>query len=232
MHIKIDLKIFLFTIIFILSKSIKIYSILMIFAFIHELGHLICGLILGFKPKKISIMPYGIELNFNINYSDYNRKIKKGNIVSLKKLLIALAGPLTNLIILLITVILKNNNIEIDFYGYTSEQIIYSNLIIGLFNLIPIYPLDGGKIMYELSHIGLGLRKTYTFMQNISLISISILSLFTSIIIICYNNIGILITLLYLWIMVIKSEKELSVKKKIYEYLLIYNVTIHGRFIS
>ncbi len=40
MSIKIDLKIFLFVILFWLTSQIEIYAILMIFALIHELGHL------------------------------------------------------------------------------------------------------------------------------------------------------------------------------------------------
>ena len=41
MQIKIDLKIFLFLLIFVITRQIKIYAILMLFAFVHELGHLI-----------------------------------------------------------------------------------------------------------------------------------------------------------------------------------------------
>ena len=41
MSIKIDLKIFLFVILFWLTSQIEIYAILMIFALIHELGHLL-----------------------------------------------------------------------------------------------------------------------------------------------------------------------------------------------
>ena len=43
MKFKIDLKIFLFAILFYFTKQIQIYAILKIFALIHELGHLIAG---------------------------------------------------------------------------------------------------------------------------------------------------------------------------------------------
>ena len=49
MSIKIDLKIFLFLFLFLLTSQIEIYIILMIFAILHEIGHLIAGLILKFK---------------------------------------------------------------------------------------------------------------------------------------------------------------------------------------
>ena len=44
MSLKIDLKIFLFAILFFITKQIEMYAIIMILAFVHELGHLVCGL--------------------------------------------------------------------------------------------------------------------------------------------------------------------------------------------
>ena len=60
MSIKVNLRIFLFALIFYLTKQIHIYVLLMIFATIHELGHLLCGLVLGLKPKSLHIMPFRI----------------------------------------------------------------------------------------------------------------------------------------------------------------------------
>ena len=45
MRFRIDLKIFIFLIIFYFTRQIEIYSILMLFALIHELGHLLAGLL-------------------------------------------------------------------------------------------------------------------------------------------------------------------------------------------
>ena len=75
MSIKIDLKIFLFAIIYLITKQIKIYAILMLFAFIHEIGHLIIGILLGFKPMSINITPYGLQIEFKIHCEEYNDNI-------------------------------------------------------------------------------------------------------------------------------------------------------------
>ena len=100
MQIKIDLKIFLFLLIFVITRQIKIYAILMLFALIHELGHLVTGLILGLKIEEISVVPVGFSIRFKTESKDYNKKIKKANLLSLKKMVIAIAGPITNLIII------------------------------------------------------------------------------------------------------------------------------------
>lgn len=58
MRFRMDLKIFFFLALFYLTKQIEIYAMVMFFAIIHELGHLVAGLLLGMKPEKLEIMPY------------------------------------------------------------------------------------------------------------------------------------------------------------------------------
>lgn len=91
MRFRIDLKIFLFIILFYITKQIEVYGMIMLFAIIHELGHLLVGLILGMKPEKLEIMPYGVAISFKLQPKDYNRKIKKGNQLELKKIIVAAA---------------------------------------------------------------------------------------------------------------------------------------------
>ena len=102
MSFKIDLKIFLFLILFYFTKKVDTYILIIIFAIIHELGHLIVGLALGLKPESIKLMPYGLSISFKLIPKDYNKQIEKGNLLELKKILVALAGPLTNFSIILI----------------------------------------------------------------------------------------------------------------------------------
>ena len=102
MSIKIDLKIFLFGVLFLLTNQIEIYAVIMIFALLHELGHLCAGLALGFKPKSMEINPFGFQIEFKTKIEDYNKKIKKGNELCLKKIVTALAAPLVNLFIVMI----------------------------------------------------------------------------------------------------------------------------------
>lgn len=210
MRIRINLKIFLFVLIFILTKQIKIYGILMLFAFIHELGHMLVGILLGFKPEKLEIMPYGVSVGFNVKCEDYNKKIKKGNMLAIKKLIIALAGPLTNFII---TIIFLMANI--NFFGIERELVIYSNILIGIFNLIPIYPLDGGRAIKNILHITVGLQNSYEYTNQISKITICLLTGVCSIAILYIRNVAILLILAYLWYLVIVENRKYNRKKEI-----------------
>ena len=158
MQIRINLKIFIFMVIFYLTRQIEIYGILMLFAFLHEMGHLLSGILLGFKVQSLCINPLGLAVNFKILPADYNRKVGKGNILALKKLVIALSGPAVN-ILLMIFFMLFN----VTLLGFQRELLIYSNLLLALFNLIPIYPLDGGRILKNVLHMITGLENTYSY---------------------------------------------------------------------
>ena len=64
MSLKIDLKIFIFFILFYLTKQIKLYATIMVLCIIHELGHVLMGIVLGLKIEKIEIMPMGLSVSF------------------------------------------------------------------------------------------------------------------------------------------------------------------------
>lgn len=214
MRITIDLKIFLFALIFVITKQIEFYTILMIYAVIHELGHLFWGLILKLKPEAFSITPFGLQISFKAEPNLYNTKIKNGTKLCLKRMSLALAGPLTNFIIALILIIL--NNIELYknsiFFG---EVAIYANILIGIFNLIPIYPLDGGRILKEIISIRSGIKKSYYYINKISNITMICLMFISSILLLYIHNIAILIILVYLGYLVIKQNKIYKIKSRL-----------------
>lgn len=207
MQIKIDLKIFILGLILLLVNDIKIYIILMIFAMAHEIAHLITGIILGLKPKSISILPYGFKILFDVKVKDLNTKIGKGTILSIKKIIIALAGPMVNIIFIIIFWIFKYK-----IFGITYDYIVYANMLIAIFNLLPIYPLDGGRVIKEIIHIKYGTSKSYSMIIKINEIAISILSIITSILVLYYKNWLLIIVLLYLWYIAYESIKIFRIK--------------------
>lgn len=204
MQIKINLQIFLFIIIFILTNQIEIYAWIMLFAFIHELGHMIAGILLKLKPKALNLMPVGISVTFET----YGYK----KLLETKKILIAMAGPITNIVICLVTIFL---HIQEE----VKELIIYSNILIALFNLMPIYPLDGGRILKGIIRLKHKEITADRIVNKISNIMIIILTALSSIIILYIKNIAILFVIIYLWLIIIKENKKYRMKEKMYQVI-------------
>ena len=212
MIFRIDLKIFIFLIILYFTRQIEIYWLIMLFAFLHELGHLFAGIILKMKVKKISIMPAGFSIEFALTENDYNKKVLNSNIFEIKKIIIASAGPLINLIIMSVFIICGKNS-EI------AKNIIYSNFLIAIFNLFPIYPLDGGRILKSIICLSTKRKYGILYTNKISNMALFLISFLFSILIYYYKNWVIIVILAYLWYIVIKENKICRMKLKLYENL-------------
>lgn len=96
------------------------------------------GIILKLKPKKLEINALGLSIAFEGIGKDFKGKIIRN------KTIISMAGPLVNLIIVVLA--------SFSIFGDSSLLILYVNLILLMVNLIPIYPLDGGRIIKNILH--------------------------------------------------------------------------------
>jgi len=198
LQIKINLQIFVFVMVFILTGQIDIYACLMFFALIHELMHMVTGIILGLTPKTLLIMPFGLSVVFEI----YEAK----KIMNIKKMIIAGSGPFINIILAII----------FWFINKDLTTIIYSNILIALFNLLPIYPLDGGRILKLILKSKYKYDKVETLINRISKITIIIITSLSSILVLLWQNIGLVFVIVYLWLIMIKENKRSQLHKKIY----------------
>ena len=193
MRIRIDLKIFIFLIIFYFTNQIRNYLIIMLFCFIHEIGHIIAGLILNMKPEKLEIMPFGLSSSFYMDFDNKNFK--------LKEILVVLSGPLTSLALIFLC---KN----IDLIYITFQEAMYSNILILIFNLIPIYPLDGGRLIKGIFQIKIGSTQAEVLVNKISDITIIILTVISSIGVYYFQNVAIFFVCIFLWMIALKEKND------------------------
>ena len=208
MSIRINLNIFLFVILFFITSQLEVYSLVMLFALIHELGHLFCGVLLGFEAECFKIMPLGFAVKFKTNINDYNIKILKSNLLTIKKLLINLAGPITNIIIVVVGLFFK-----------VDLNIICANLVILVFNLLPIYPLDGGRIINNIFKLFLGNKDAYKCSNNVSNVIVIIITIISSVAIYYFKNVAILFALVFIWTLVIIENKRFKTYRKMYKLI-------------
>ena len=122
--------------------------VLFILCFIHETGHALVGLLFKCKIKTISLNVFGFSLDIEgIEYKKFYQQI-----------LFFLAGPLTYFISLLFLLILRNFNVIND---YHYNLFLNDNLSLALFNLLPIYPLDGGHILDSVNRLFFPVKDCY-----------------------------------------------------------------------
>ena len=71
--------------------------------------------------------------------------------------LVSLAGPLTNILLALVAFVIgyfTGGLVDMGLGGYICWEFIMVNLGFGVFNLIPIPPLDGSRVLYALAPDG------------------------------------------------------------------------------
>lgn len=101
-------------------------------ALLHECGHIFYAEKLGFKCEKISLMPYGAAAVCNID-----------GIMPRDEVKLALAGPAVNLA--LVVAVAGLWWFVPEAYAYT-DTVMWANLSMLIVNLLPAYPLDGGRV--------------------------------------------------------------------------------------
>jgi len=113
--------------------------LLFLFVFVHELGHCIAAKKLGIEVYDIVIWPLGGLAR--LESSPDNPKTE---------LIIAAAGPVASIMIALVALPINKFIHNVQAYYFISF-VVEANLWIGLLNLIPAFPLDGGRILRALA---------------------------------------------------------------------------------
>lgn len=114
-----------------------------LFIFIHELGHVIAGWLFKIETEKVVLGIFGGMACFKTTLQ-----------TPLQILVVSAGGPLANALLVPITLLCP-------------EQVFWSNLLL-LFNLLPIYPLDGGQMLRAALWQWFGLRNGTIYAARIS----------------------------------------------------------------
>ena len=141
-----------------LFKEIIVVFIIVIF---HEFGHFICLIKYKWNIKKITIYPFGGITTLD---EQIDKPLKE-------EFIITLFGPLMQEILFIIIIILYKFNL-IDNYIFTLFK--NYNFTILIFNLLPIHPLDGSKLLNVFINKIFNFRLSYFLNLIISIIFLSI----------------------------------------------------------
>jgi Zn-dependent protease/CBS domain-containing protein len=115
---------------------------------LHELGHALVGKHSGIPPKGIVLLPIGGVTIFDESQPevpvDWKRDAR-----------IAAAGPIVNFLTagvsaVFLSVAMPHDRLWADPYVTSlnlPHSLVWANLWLGLFNLLPAYPMDGGRVL-------------------------------------------------------------------------------------
>lgn len=151
---------FLLLLLLVLSGGVKwLFLIIAIFCFvtIHELCHSLVAKRFGIKVREITLFPIGGVASMS------SIPEKPGH-----EFLISIAGPLSNIAVVILfffpmKYLVGNevlfHSLSTETWPLTFSYVYWINLILAIFNLIPAFPMDGGRILRSILAGRLGYHK-------------------------------------------------------------------------
>ena len=113
---------------------------------LHELGHSLVAMRFGAHVRSVTLLPIGgVASMKSIPEKPY------------QELLVSLAGPSVNLVIAAVLVAVRGGyhplgeqSVFPTNIGELADALVNANLILAVFNLIPAFPMDGGRVLRSL----------------------------------------------------------------------------------
>lgn len=162
------------------------------------MGHFIAGKLLHLKVKEIKLFMFGgvTTLDEDLNLNIY------------KEILLLIMGPITQILFVALLFILY----RLEFISTLAYTKFYSiNMLLLKFNLLPILPLDGGKLINNLLDLIVSYDLSHTISIIISFISLPLLFTFDN---------KLLIIILFTFLL-LNLLNEISIHKYRLELLLL-----------
>ena len=114
--------------------------------FLHEMGHAVAAKWFGIRTEDITLLPIGGVARME----EFPRK-------PIVELVVAIAGPLVNVAIAIVLAFglgIQSQYAQVSENGLGKigpwEQLLLANVVLAVFNMLPSYPMDGGRVLRSL----------------------------------------------------------------------------------
>ena len=215
--ISINLHITFFLLIFLFGRFFYLALILFFFVTVHELAHSLVAKRFGIQVKEITLLPIG-------GIASLTGMPKK----PAHELLISIAGPLTNVAVVVLFYIPLRLFMGPDFFHSSFRAfftgglpmqggkallawVYWMNLMLAAFNLIPAFPMDGGRILRALLTERFGLRQATKVAVNIGIGFAILLAYFG----LTQGSILTIVIALFIFIAASSEEMQVNVRETI-----------------
>jgi Zn-dependent protease/CBS domain-containing protein len=133
-------------------SSLVFLVLLFLCVLLHEFGHIFTARAFGVRTPDVILLPIG-------GVARLERIPEKPS----QEFLVAIAGPAVNVVIAALLVLLDGANLPMDRLASLAgdsaslaDRLATVNLYLALFNLIPAFPMDGGRVLRALLAVRLG----------------------------------------------------------------------------
>jgi len=166
---------------------------------IHEFSHAEMAKRRGFRLNGIKLMPYGAALSAELE-----------NMTPRDEIYIALAGPVINLLMAGIFVciwwLFPNS------YPFT-QNFVRINLITATFNLLPLYPLDGGRVLLAALSLKFKRQNVYKVMRWVGLAAAGVFAAFSFTVFYLTANVSLALIAVFFFASTLLGEKNSSYQR-------------------
>ncbi|HCQ66914.1 MAG TPA: site-2 protease family protein [Rhodobacteraceae bacterium] len=126
------------------AAVVSLVYVLLLFACVvaHEFGHALTARRFGIRTPDVTLLPIG-------GVARLEKMPEKPG----QEILVALAGPAVNVVIFLVLLILLGPEAFVSLdptnltFAQLPAQIATLNLVLALFNMLPAFPMDGGRVL-------------------------------------------------------------------------------------
>ena len=133
-------------------NSVIFMVLLFLCVLLHEFGHIFTARAFGVKTPYVTLLPIGgVSQLESIPEEPW------------EEFLISIAGPMVNVVITLLLVVFGGANLQIgaaagieNMHYSMIDRLAMVNLFLAVFNLIPAFPMDGGRVLRALLATRLG----------------------------------------------------------------------------
>ena len=153
--LKAPVRLDVFFLVVFLFLDIKMAISLFLSILVHEMAHAWVANSKGYKV-------YGIDIGLLIGSASIQANINQRDSIP-----ITFAGPLSNILLALLSFIIS--------LFYDSNNFLYSffiiNILLFIFNILPIYPMDGGVILRDILMLNMNRRVGKRIADKVSLVT-------------------------------------------------------------
>ena len=169
---------YFFALVSVFTGNFKGFIIFSSIIIVHELGHLLMALFLNWKVEEVLLLPFG---GITVFCEDINRPM-------IEEFLILICGPLFQ--------------VFFTYFNRGNEILFNYSIILLLFNLLPIFPLDGSKFLNLFLNLFFSFKKSHLLTIYFSFLVIFFMILK------CDFNLLLILIILFIFFKVIDEFKN------------------------